>query len=99
MIAMRVGKAITLYLSTRGELNVWWYLGQHGSGTRQNSSDALLWLISRVWENRKNNQHTDILMRDISAAFPYISRDKVRGKPRDLDLGVVKWIDTCLDNC
>jgi hypothetical protein len=97
-IAKLVEKAITLHLSTRGELNGLWHPGQHGSRARRNTSDALLWLIRRVRENRKNKQHTAVLMVDVSAAFPNTSRDEVRETLRNADPGVAKWVDTWLDN-
>jgi hypothetical protein len=97
-IAKLVEKAITLHLSTRGELNGWWYLGQRGSRAGRNTSDPLLWLIRRVCENKKNKQHTAILMVDVSAAFPNTSRDEVKETLKNIDPGVAKWVDTWLDN-
>jgi hypothetical protein len=97
-VAKLVGEAITVHLSTRGGLNGWWHPGQHGSHAGQNTSDALLWLIRRVRENRKNQQHTAVLMVDVSAAFPNTSRDEVRKTLRNADPGVAKWVDTWLDN-
>jgi hypothetical protein len=90
---------ITLHLSTRGQLNGWWHLLQHGSRAGRNTSNALLWLIRRVRENRKNKQHTAVLMVDISAAFPNTLRDEVRETLRNADPGVSKWVDTWRDNC
>jgi hypothetical protein len=53
-IAKLVEKGITVHLSTRGEIKGLWHLGQHESRARRNTSDALLWLIKKVHENRKN---------------------------------------------
>jgi hypothetical protein len=98
-IAKLVEQAITLHLSTRGKYNRWSQPGQHGFHAGQNPPDALLWLIRRVRENRKNKQHTAVLMVDISAAFPNSSKDEVRQALRNADPGVAKWVDTWLDNC
>jgi hypothetical protein len=96
-IAKLVEKAITLHLSTRGKLNGWWHLGQHGPRAGRNTSDTLLWLIRRVRENRKNKQHTAVLMVHVSAAFPNTSRDGVKERLNNADPGVTKWVDTWLD--
>jgi hypothetical protein len=97
-IAELVEKAITLHLSARHEVNGWWHPGQRRSRAGQNTSDALLWLIRRVRENRQNQEHTAVLMVDVSAAFPNTSRDKVKETLKNADPGVVKWVDTWLDN-
>jgi hypothetical protein len=93
-----VEKAITLYLSTRGELNGWWHPGQLGSPAGGNASEVLLWLISKVCENRKNKEYIAVLIVDISAAFANTSRDEDRGRLRIADPGVAKWVDIWLDN-
>jgi hypothetical protein len=35
----------------------------------KNTTDALLWLIKKVRENRNNKKHTALLMVDVVAAF------------------------------
>jgi hypothetical protein len=84
-IAKLVEKAITLHLSTQGELNGWWHSGQHGSRAGKNTTDALLWLIRKVRENRKNKKHTALLMVDLAAAFPNNSRSEIRHTLRNAD--------------
>jgi hypothetical protein len=61
---------------------------QYGSRTRQNTSDALLWLIRRVRENRQNKKHTAVLIVDVSVAFPNTSRNEVRETFKNADPGI-----------
>jgi hypothetical protein len=77
-IAKLVEKAITLYLSTQGEVNRWWHSGQHGSRAGQNTTDGLLWLTRKTRENRSQKKHTAVLMVDVSAAIPNTSDHEVR---------------------
>jgi hypothetical protein len=97
-IAKLVEKAITLHLSTQGETRGWWHQGQHGSRAGRNTTDALLWLIRKVRENRQKKQHTALLMVDVVAAFPNTSRDEVRQTLRNADPGISQWVDQWLDN-
>jgi hypothetical protein len=83
-----VGKAISLHLANQGEINGWWHPGQHGSRAGRNTTDALLWLIRRVRENRQTKKHTAVLMVDVSAAFPNTSRNEVRETLKNADPGI-----------
>jgi hypothetical protein len=87
-IGKLVEKAITLHLANQGEFNGWWHPGQHGSRAGRNTTDALLWIIRRVRENRQNKKHTAVLMVDVSAAFPNTSRNEVRETLKNADLGI-----------
>jgi hypothetical protein len=97
-IGKLVGKAITLHLANQGEINAWWHPGQYGSRAGRNTTDALLWLIRRVRENRQNKMHTAVLMVDVSAAFPNTSRNEVRETLKNADPGIARWVDRWLDN-
>jgi hypothetical protein len=92
-IGKLVEKAITLHLANQSEINGWWHPSQHGSRARRNTTDALLWLIRRVRENRSNKKHTAVLMVDVSPAFPNTSRNEVRETPTNRDPGIVRWVD------
>jgi hypothetical protein len=92
-IAKLVGKVITLYLSTKGEINGWWHTGKHGSWAGRNTMDALLWLIRKARENRSQKKHTAVLMVDVPAAFPNTSDHEVRKTLADADPKVARWID------
>jgi hypothetical protein len=41
MIAKLVEKAMTLHISTQGDVNEWWHTGQHGSRAGRNTTDDL----------------------------------------------------------
>jgi hypothetical protein len=97
-IAKLVEKAITGHLSTRGEINGWWHPGQHGSRAGRNTSDALLWLIRKVLENRQKRKHTAVLMVDISAAFPNTSKNEVKETLKNGDPAIAQCVDTWLAN-
>jgi hypothetical protein len=93
-----VEKVITLHLTNQGEINGWWHASQHGSRAGPNTTDALLWLIRRVRENRQNKKHTAGLMVDVSAVFPKTLRNEVRETLKNADLGIAQWVDKSLDN-
>jgi hypothetical protein len=89
-IATVVEKVITLHLSIQGEPTGWWHPGQHESRAGNNTTDALLWLIRKVRQNRSNKNHTAILMVDVSAAFPNTSRIEIRQTLRDADPNIAR---------
>jgi hypothetical protein len=94
-IAKLVKKAITLYLSIQGELKGWWHSGQHGSRAGKNTTDALLWLIRKVRENRNKKKHTALVMVDVAAAFPNTSRSEIQHTLRNADPNIAHWIEQC----
>jgi hypothetical protein len=95
---MLVEKAITLHLANQGEINGWWHTGQYESRAVRNTTDALLWLIRRVRENRQNKKHTAVLMVVVSGAFQNTSRNEVRETLKNADPGIARWVDRWLDN-
>jgi hypothetical protein len=97
-IAKLVEKAITLYLSIQGELKGWWHSGQHGSRAGKNTTDALLWLIRKVRENRNKKKHTALVMVDVAAAFPNTSRSEIQHTLRNADPNIAHWVDQWLED-
>jgi hypothetical protein len=97
-ISKLVEKAITLHLSIQGEKKRWWHPGQHRSRVGKNTTDALLWLIRKVRENRSNKKHTVVLIVDVSAAFPNTARSEIRQTLRDADPIIARWIDQWLED-
>jgi hypothetical protein len=73
-IAKLVEKAIMLYLSIQGEPKGWWHSGQHGSRAGEHTTDALLWLIRKVRENRNKKKHTALYV-FIQSRLPSVSHD------------------------